>query len=274
MYCSTCGAPIVEGRSRCDTCGTAVHRMGSPAERMAALPAVPVSATCPRCGYRGEGITYFTRGTHVAALVGVTLLTAGMMGAGGLVYYLLRRDHIVCPRCGSGWGKDGMHALVPMTTMAGAGTLRGAPSAIPTRGAGASAKQGWAVFLFLLAALLTVVAIASTSIQPLLVGGVAAAGGFALQRVALQEREQRRQALLSALQLPVLQLAGRQGGELTVTQVAAELGWTLRRAEKVLQSLDDGLRVTSEVTDEGVIVYQFPELIRPPHPTRLPPLDG
>ena len=38
---------------------------------------------------------------------------------------------------------------------------------------------------------------------------------------------------------------------------------TLRRAEKVLQSLDDGLRVNSEVTDEGVIVYDFLELKRP-----------
>jgi hypothetical protein len=36
----------------------------------------------------------------------------------------------------------------------------------------------------------------------------------------------------------------------------------MRRAEKVLQSLDDGMRVNSEVTDEGVIVYDFLELIR------------
>jgi hypothetical protein len=83
-----------------------------------------------------------------------------------------------------------------------------------------------------------------------------------LQRAATREREQRREALLSALQLPVLQLAGRKGGQLTVTEVAAELGWTMRRAEKVLQSLDDGMRVNSEVTDEGVIVYDFLELIR------------
>ena len=31
-------------------------------------------------------------------------------------------------------------------------------------------------------------------------------------------------------------------------------------AEEVLDSMDDGLRVRSEVTNEGIIVYDFPEL--------------
>jgi hypothetical protein len=220
-----------------------------------------MTATCPRCGYRGEGIGYFSRGSHIAALVGLTLLTAGAMGAGGLIYYLVRRDHLVCPRCGRGWGRNGTFALVPTTG-------RGSAPVPAMRGGGGS-TQGWAIALFIIAALLTVAAIASTELPPLLFGGVAAAGGFALQRVAIREREQRRQALLSALQLPVLQLAGKKGGQLTVTEVAAELGWTIRRAEKVLQSLDDGLRVTSDVTDEGVIVYAFPELTRS-HRPRLP----
>jgi hypothetical protein len=260
MYCSTCGALIVEGRSRCDTCGAAVYR--PPHAERAALPNPSVAATCPRCGYRGEGITYFSRGSHVAALVGITLLTAGMMGAGGLIYYLVRRDHLVCPRCGRGWGRNGAVALVP----ASAGGL----STTPMVRGGGGGMQGWAVALFVIAAMLAVAAIVSTELPPLLAAGIAAAGGAALSRAASRERERRREALLSALQLPVLQLAGRKGGQLTVTEVAAELGWTLRRAEKVLQSLDDGLRVTSDVTDEGVIVYAFPELTRS-HNVRLPP---
>jgi hypothetical protein len=36
----------------------------------------------------------------------------------------------------------------------------------------------------------------------------------------------------------------------------------MRRAEKVLNSLDDGWRVNSTVTDDGVIVYEFRELLR------------
>jgi hypothetical protein len=96
--------------------------------------------------------------------------------------------------------------------------------------------------------------------------GIAAIGGLLLYQAADGERQRRRAALISALQLPVLRLASQRGGRLTVTEVAAELGWTLPRAEKVLRSLDDGVRVDSEVTDEGVIVYQFRELLRPPGP--------
>jgi hypothetical protein len=208
---------------------------------------------CPRCGYEGAGITYFSRGSHVAALVGATVLTAGMMGAGGIIYYLVRRDHRVCPRCGRGWGRSGERALVtqdrdrsPETRVPGSGRER--------------AKRGWSVALFLLTAVLVFGAIAGGEVAPILFAAFSAMGAVALQLSANSDREARRAALVSSLQLPVLKLASARGGRLTVTQVAAELGWTLRRAEKVLHSLDDGLRVDSEVTDEGVIVYEFREL--------------
>lgn len=263
MYCSTCGARLVEGRSRCDTCGAAVYGAVTPPQR--AWTPSAVSATCPRCGYRGEGVSYFSRGSHVALAVGLTLLTAGAMGAGGLVYYLVRRDHVICPRCGRGWGKNGMVALVPVS-----GQSAGGQVVLPTGSGGK--KQTLSALLFILAAVLVVVGIAATELAPMVVASVAATAGFALHRSASIERQKRREALLSALQLPVLQLAGRKGGQLTVTEVAAELGWTMRRAEKVLQSMDDGLRVNSEVTDEGVIVYEFLELMRPGQ--RLPRAEG
>lgn len=252
MYCSTCGARLVEGRSRCDTCGAVVFGAPVPSERAWSSPVA--AATCPRCGYRGQGISYFSRGTHVAAAVGLTLLTAGAMGAGGLIYYLVRRDHVVCPRCGRGWGKNGVVALV-------SGDQPGSLAA-PTFASGGGGKQTLSVLMFLFAAAMVVVGLAASEIAPLVIAGIAATGGIALQKSASEERQKRREALLSALQLPVLQLAGRKGGQLTVTEVAAELGWTMKRAEKVLQSLDDGLRVTSDVTNEGVIVYDFPELTR------------
>jgi hypothetical protein len=107
-----------------------------------------------------------------------------------------------------------------------------------------------------------VIGFAAAEIAPFFIASVAGTAGIALYHAASVDRQKRREALLSALQLPVLQLAGRKRGQLTVTEVAAELGWTMRRAEKVLQSMDDGLRVTSDVTDEGVIVYNFPELTR------------
>src|SRR6185503_13169849 len=72
---------------------------------------------------------------------------------------------------------------------------------------------------------------------------------------ALQER---RAALAQSLERKVLQLATRRGGTLTVTEAAAELDLSLPAAEKVLTGMDDGFRVRSEVTDEGILVYEFP----------------
>ena len=65
---------------------------------------------------------------------------------------------------------------------------------------------------------------------------------------------------MDRLQRRVLLHATEQGGTLTVTEVAASLDLSLAAAEGVLDSMDDGLRVRSEVTNEGIIVYEFPEL--------------
>lgn len=99
----------------------------------------------------------------------------------------------------------------------------------------------------------------------------AAAGSLALRRNAERERERRRAATIAQLQAPVLKLAYERGGRLTVTETASALGWTLPRAEEVLRSLDDDFRVSSQVTDEGVIVYEFRELLTPNRRGELPP---
>ncbi len=262
MFCSTCGTLVPEGRRTCTSCGSRVASRspaasaevgGSLSRERSPLAAVR-GRVCPRCGYHGEGIGYFSRGSRIAALVGVTVLTMGAMGAGGLIYYLVRRDHIVCPRCGRGWGAEGERAVTRQAPR----EMEPAAAAV----SGASWKRGWSMVLFLLAALLMVAGMMAGEVG--LVAGAlfSAAGGALLLQAAGRERERRREALISALQLPVLKLAARQGGRLTVTEVAAHLGWPLRRAEKILQSLDDGVRVDSEVTDEGVIVYDFLELSR------------
>jgi hypothetical protein len=266
MYCSTCGAVVPSRRAACSECGTRVRQ---PVDAGAYQPVLRTTEhglraravrDCPRCSYQGEGIPYFSRGVHVAGLVGATVLTAAAMGAGGLVYYVVRRDHQVCPRCGYGWGKFGERSQVSGYAPVRAGM---GPSSIarPDR---EGAKLAWSWILFVLAAIMVAVAVGELELVAALFGLVFAGGGYALRRAALSERTARRAALVSQLQTPVLKLAARCGGRLTVTTVAAELGWTMPRAEKILNSLDDGVRVSSEVTDEGVIVYEFREIINAP----------
>ena len=93
MRCSTCGEPLQPGAVRCPVCGTSTP-VGMAVVRPAGV------RRCPRCSYQGEGIPYFRRGGHVAMLVGISLFTYGF---GGLVYWLARRRHLICPRCGLGW---------------------------------------------------------------------------------------------------------------------------------------------------------------------------
>lgn len=62
-------------------------------------------------------------------------------------------------------------------------------------------------------------------------------------------------------QLDVLRLAEAEGGQLTATQTAARLGWPLHVTLATLRSLEDGVRVTTLVPEEGVRLYEFPEII-------------
>jgi hypothetical protein len=264
MYCSTCGSRVAEGRATCQVCGAAAPRvaMQAPYQQQPAFGGEPMHL-CPRCGYRGMSAGYFSRGGHVAALVGITMMTMPIMGAGGLGFYLLRHNHKVCPRCGMHWGP---HAMRAMSLVPGGGTQMNASE--PAFHLPRSGKRGWAILLMILAGIFLTIAISAGEGAPLIFGLLAGGGGAALLKSEKTERERRREAILESLQLPVLQLAGRKAGRLTVTDVATEMGWPMVRAEKVLNSLDDGLRVMSDITDDGVIVYDFVE-IRTAHLNRL-----
>ena len=270
MYCSTCGASVPEGRSRCDACGAAVARpsgYGVPAQLpSSALPAHAPgdgAAVCPACGFRGQSVAYFSQAGPLAGAIILALLTLPLMGAAGILFFALRHDHRVCPQCGENWGKRAERAL----SLAGGA----APGALPGASEPALPQAGGGMGLFILAGLLLffggmmgVVGLAEAEIVPFFFGLFTAGGGGLLVRQGRRAREERRRALLGALQQPVLRLAGERGGMLTVTEVASSLGWPLPRAEKVLESLEDGLRVASDVTDEGVIVYEFRELRHAP----------
>jgi hypothetical protein len=255
MYCSTCGSRVADGRATCQVCGAVLARMPVPAAQQPWGDAVQV---CPRCAYRGHSASFFSRGGHVAALVALGIVTAPFMCMGAVGYFLWRHNHRVCPRCGMHWGPQGVRALTLSPGGGAVPQLSQGEDAIPT--SGGNAKRNWAYLLLIFGALLLTGGIANFEFPPVLFGMLFAGGGGMLLHTARNDREQRREAILESLQLPVLQLAGRKAGRLTVTDVATDLGWPMARAEKVLNSLDDGLRVMSDITDDGVIVYDFVEM--------------
>jgi ribosomal protein L32 len=225
--------------------------------------------TCPNCGFQGEGVSYFSRGGPVlGALLLAALTIFPFMGVGGLIFYLMRFNHRVCPRCGQNWGKHGERVLAVSGPRPGAPALSGAPSLpVPSEAEMSEDARGlriaaWLLFIF--GAFLMIPALGEGEPAAAVIAAISAGAGALLWNKANSAREERRERLLVALQQPVLRLAAQRQGVLTVTDVAAALNWPMPRSEKVLNSLEDGLRVASTVTDEGVIVYEFRELMHAP----------
>ncbi len=259
MRCSTCGENLLAGEDRCPTCGAV-------AERRRPVP-VPQSNVrrCPRCGYRGDGVPYFRKTGHLSLLVGLSVFTYGI---GGLVYYARCRKRQVCPNCGLGWEharaegdpegwQVGPGAPNPVTaTRHPAVSLRDEP--LPGSGIG---RRVFGAGLGVMGTLVITAGIAGGVAVPIVFGaflGMAGSGMFLWGWRSLQER---RQAVLQTLSRKVLQLATQRGGVLTVTDVAAELDLSLEAAEKLMIGMDDGFRVRSDISEEGVIYYEFPEVV-------------
>jgi len=259
MRCSSCGSPVQAERQACGHCG-ARRRPGEALRPAADLP------TCPRCGFHGESVSYFSRGLHAGMLFGATLLTIGLLGAGGVVYYLLRRDHQICARCGLDFGAPPERALLT------GGTPQAAEHELFPSAAGEWMRRATGITLLALGIVLMVVSFAEGGLAWLALGALSTLGGALLVRAASTVRDERRRQIVGALQRPVLRLAADRGGRLTASTVAAELGWSLARSKKILDSLElsDALRVSSEVTDEGIIVYEFLELLESPDQRSLP----
>ena len=245
MRCSTCGERLAPSEDRCSICGAAAPHLldRSP----------PGVRRCRRCQYTEEGVGYFSRPGHVALLVVVSIFT---YGAGGLVYWLLRRGHRVCPNCGLSWTTGGRYPLGPPPGET-ADPLRH-ESNLPS---GGLKRRALGIILALIATVVLALGTVWLDAVVIVVGsaiGAAGGGAFFWGWQALRER---RRALTHALERRVLQLASRRRGTLTVTEVAADLDLSLPAAERVLIGLDDGFRVRSEITDEGVLIYEFPEVL-------------
>ncbi len=210
---------------------------------------------CARCGYQGQGVPYFSRTGHVGLLIGVSLFTYGI---GGLAYWLARRRHYICPNCGLGW--EVAARAIPATSSADGGGALVPQADVPLPTSGVK-RRVLGSALILLASFLIMVGIIEVEAAAVAVGSVFGAGGSGMFFWGWKALQERRQALTTGLQRKVLRLATRKGGTLTVTEVAADLNLSLPAAEKVLIQMDDGFRVRSDVTENGILLFEFPEVL-------------
>ena len=63
------------------------------------------------------------------------------------------------------------------------------------------------------------------------------------------------------LQAKVFQLAYRLKGRITVSDIVVETGLSVQEAEKLVEGMVDNSRVRMEVNDNGLVTYEFPEII-------------
>lgn len=197
---------------------------------------------------------YFRRAGHVGLLIAASFFYA----IPGIVYWLARRKHLICPRCGLDW-EHSSRALAVVGPDAERRYIEEEPDE-PLPSAGVKRRIA-GVTMVLLASLLVLIGFVEWEMAAVAVGSVIGGGGSLTFYWGWQGLQERRRALMQGLQRKILKLAAMKGGTLTVTQVAADLNLAIPAAEKILNEMDDGFRVRSDISSEGVIYYEFPELL-------------
>ena len=89
---------------------------------------------------------------------------------------------------------------------------------------------------------------------PVTAGSLMIRSHFKHKQKALQAQQK---ALKRDREREILQLAQRKGGRLTITEIAADTSMLTDEAEKFMNELVSKGYVSMNVTDSGVIVYDF-----------------
>lgn len=197
----------------------------------------------------------------MALLIGLSIPTYGI---GGLIYYASRRAYRVCPGCGFGWE----HSRKPEEAVGGWES----PARVPARRAASPPPDaplppsgiGRRIFggaLAVMGTMMITFGIASQAFEPIMAGSLFGMAGSATFLWGWKSLQERRQSVIQSLNRKVLRLATERRGVLTVTDVASALNLTLPAAEKIMVGMDDGFRVRSEISREGVLYYEFPEVM-------------
>ena len=94
-------------------------------------------------------------------------------------------------------------------------------------------------------------------VAPIGIGGLMLLSHFLEKRKALQGQQK---ALHNQQEKQVIRLAQQKGGRLTIPEIAVETSMTTAEAEEFMQEMASKGYVNMEVTDTGVIVYEFYEI--------------
>lgn len=270
MWCPACAAENGDGARFCSGCG---QRMPERAAGPSSVSRV-MMVTCHRCGETLPPDSYFSRGLNVAKLVALLPITFILP----ILFFFLRKDRMVCGNCRRllpasaptallpAFQADASGALVP-TMATGSALALTSPQSQQMEAASRSAKAR-GIFLSIAAMPLSLPVVAfvgdmgwaELSVVGLPGALVMTAAVTSLRRASrLQRRARETEA--KHLRQKVLSLAQYHKGRLSVSQVAASLGFDFAEAEQVLDGMVDGRHVDVEVTDDGRMVYVFPDLM-------------
>ncbi len=282
MYCWSCGKEMPEGQKACAGCGAPPANVlayphapppgpavaDPPVRRRSPLtgprPGAPDRSggvrMCPSCGYLGDGVPYFRRAAAAARLIAVGFITFGI---GAHYLWKMRRDLLACPSCGASWERARSVQGIPVISPGTEWDLRLPPLARGSFGLprGGLVRRTLGVVAALLSLGFLAIGISEASVQVAAFGVlVALMGGWSFAS-GWQALQLRRARLLRSLQASALRVAEVRGGRVTATELASDLDLSLPAAERVLFSMEDGVRVRSDFTDMGILVFEFPEIL-------------
>ncbi len=233
-------------------------------------------ATCHRCGETLSPDSYFSRGLNIAKLVALLPITFILP----ILFFFLRKDRLICGNCRKLLPPAAIMPLLPaMPDGAGSAlVLSGDTTALtfnsPEGRQLAKASRGAkarAVLFAMFAMPVSLPAFAflgslgwAEMAMVGLPGGLLLAGSVSAFRRASLLARRARELESKHVRRQILALAQRQQGRLNVAQVAAALGCDFKDAEAMLDTMVDGRHVDVEVTDDGRLVYVFPDLVPSP----------
>lgn len=269
MRCPHCGLDGSGSARFCAGCG---HRLPEPAAGRTHGPPALV-ATCHRCGETLSPDSYFSRGLNVAKLVALLPINFILP----ILFFFLRKDRLVCGNCRKLLPATAILPLLPAmpegpgsalvlsgdVTALALSSPEGQQLAKASRGAKASGVL-FAMFAMPLSlpvfAFLGSLGWAEMAVVGL-PGGLLLAGSVNAFRRASMLARRARESESKHMRRQIVALAQRHQGRINVAQVAATLGCDFKDAEALLDAMIDGRHVDVEVTDDGRLVYVFPDLV-------------